>query len=193
MIVIEKNEYENILKNEQLSMSSKDNIIDIYHCNNWDHFTMHWDEPNKNDTPSYIDFFFDSKSMVCFFKEFLENVDFNNCYISSFYNDKYKLKLFDDDVCKDIYNEFKTLFNSLGLKINTSKAIQMSKIEFIDWCDRFSIGGFCGVSEYSVLIPELNILILPHHHMNYLICSNNKQSLIPKLTSIPMNDLLLDY
>lgn len=135
--------------------------MDVYHRNNWDRFTMHYDEECKNEYPSYIDFFFDAKSMVDFLKTSIENEAFQECYIAPLYNDKYKLKVFDDDVCKDIYDEFKKLLNSLGLKINTSCAIQMNKEELLLWFDKLSVGGFCGISQYSIVIPELDLLIIP--------------------------------
>lgn len=181
MIVIKREEYDEIMKKLNLSIELEDKCIDIYHKNNWDRFTMHYDEESKNECPSYIDFFFNAKVMVDFIKAFIEKENFENCYIAPIYNDKYKLKHFDDDVCKDVYDEFKTLLNSLGLKTNTSSAIQMNKNELLNWCDRISIGGFCGVSQYAIVIPELDILIIPHHHMNYLLYSNDKETLLSEL------------
>ena len=193
MFVVKKEEYVKILEKLNLSIESQEKCIDVYHKNNWDRFIIHYDEVCKNECPSYIDFFFDAKSMVDFLKTFIEKETFQECYIAPLYNDKYKLKVFDDDVCKDVYDEFKKLLNSLGLKINTSCAIHMKKEEFLNWCDRFSIGGFCGVSEYSVIIPELNLFILPHHHMNYLIYTGNKKSILLRLLTIKTDECLIDY
>lgn len=181
MIVIKREDYEEILKKLNLSIQSNEKCIDVYHKNNWDRFTMHYDEENKNDCPSYIDFFFNAKVMVDFIKDFIEKENFEKCYVAPVYNDRYKLKSFDDDVCKDVYDEFKTLLNSLGLKTNTSCAIQMQKNELLNWCDRISIGAFCGVSQYAIVIPELDLLIIPYHHMNFLLYSNDKDTLLTKI------------
>lgn len=181
MIVIKREDYEEILKKLSLSIESTEKCIDVYHKNNWDRFTMHYDEENKNECPSYIDFFFNAKVMVDFLKTFIEKENFEKCYIAPLYNDRYKLKSFDDDVCKDVYDEFKALLNSLGLKTNTSSAIQMQKNELLKWCDRISIGAFCGVSQYAIVIPELDLLIIPYHHMNFLLYSNDKDTLLTKI------------
>ena len=154
---------------------------------------MHWDEENRNDSVSYIDFFFDAKLMVDLFREFIDKEKFEICFIAPLYNDMYKLKLFDDAVCRDIYDEFKKLLNSLGLKVNTSSAVEMTKEEFLNWCDRFSIGGFCGVSKYVLIIPESNILIFPHHHMNYMIYSNNKDFIISELSNRKLDGILIEW
>ena len=190
MIVIKREDYEEILKKLNLSIESNEKCIDVYHKNNWDRFTMHYDEGNKNECPSYIDFFFNAKIMVDFLKTFIENENFEKCYIAPIYNDRYKLKTFDDDVCKDIYDEFKTLLNSLGLKTNTSCAIQMDKDELLCWCDRISVGAFCGVSQYAIVIPKTDILIIPYHHMNYLMYSNDKDALLTKLNFDDTGELM---
>lgn len=175
-------EYEKVLKSLNVSMNSEEKCIDIYHKNNWDRFTMHFREESENKCPSYVDFFFDAKEMVDFLKAFLKKEKFEKCYVAFRYNEKYKLKFYDDDVCKDIYDEFKKLLNSLGLKINTSCAIEMDKIEILNWCDRISIGAFSGVSEHVIVIPELEIIINPYHHMNYLIYFNNGETLLKKIS-----------
>lgn len=193
MFVVKREGYEKILKKLNLSIESKEKCIDVYHKNNWDRFTMHYDEENKNECPSYIDFFFNAKAMVDFMKTFIEKENFEKCYIAPLYNDKHKLKFFDDDVCKDIYDEFKTLLNSLGLKTNTSSAIQMQKNELLHWCDRISIGAFCGVSQYAIAIPELDLLIIPYHHMNYLLYSNNKDVLLTKIIVDDTGELKYQY
>ena len=191
MLVIENIEYKELFKDTKQLMHSKENIIDVYHKNNWDHFHIHCDDEKKQYEPSYIDFFFDAKSMVLFITQFLKDTNFEFCYITPIYNDKYKLKLFDDDICKDVYNEFKTMINSLGLKVSTKDTIQMTKHEFIDLCGLFSVGGFCGVSNYSILIPELNIIIVPHHHMNYLIYTDEKEKMIGKLNDTNLQEILI--
>lgn len=193
MLVIKRDEYNNIFNKMNLSIESKEKSIDVYHRNNWDRFTMNYDEETKNETPSYIDFFFNAKSMTTFIKEFWERENFKVCYIAPLYNDKYKLKFFDDDVCKDVYCELKRLLNSLGLKVNTSSAIQMSKEELLIWIDRLSVGGFCGVSQYLINIPELEMLIIPYHHMNYLIYSNSKKELLTKINTDDSSDVLIQY
>ena len=91
-------------------------------------------------------------------------------------------------MCKDIYDEFKTLLNSLGLKTNTSCAIQMNKSEMLNWCDRICVGAFCGVSQYAIVIPELDLLIIPYHHMNFLLYSNDKDALLTKI-NINISDI----
>lgn len=159
MVVIKREEYEEIISKLNLSIKCEDKCIDIFHKNNWDRFTMHYDEESKNDCPSYIDFFFNAKVMVDFLKTFIEKEYFEKCYIAPVYNDRYKLKSFDDDVCKDLYDEFKTLLNSLGLKTNTSCALVLNKQELLGWCDRISVGAFCGVSQYAIIIPESDLLI----------------------------------
>ena len=181
MNAITRNDYEKVIKSLNISMDSEEKCIDVYHKNNWDRFTMHFCEETENKCPSYIDFFFDAKEMVDFLKTFIEKGKFEKCYVASRYNGRYKLKFIDDDVCKDIYDEFKKLLNSLGLKINTCCAIEMDKTEILNWCDRISIGAFSGVSEYVIVIPELEIIINPHHHMNYLIYSNNTEELFTKI------------
>lgn len=181
MIAVKKEIYKEIVKKMNVSIESQEQCIDVYHKNNWDGFTMHYDEECKNECPSYIDFFFNAKAMVDFFKNFINKETFEQCYIAPFYNDKYKLKMINDDVCKDVYDEFKRLLNSLGLRTNTSSAIQMQKEELLQWCDRISIGAFCGVSQYVIAIPEKDLLIIPHHHMNYLIYSNKRKELLTKI------------
>lgn len=181
MIAFKRVDYEKIIKKLNLSIESTEKCIDVYHKNNWDRFTMHYDEENKNECTSYIDFFFNSKAMVDFIRDFIEKENFEKCYIAPVYNDRYKLKSFDDDVCKDVYDEFKTLLNSLGLKTNTSSAILLNKKEILEWCDRISVGAFCGVSQYSIVIPESDLLVIPYHHMNFLIYSNDKAALLTKI------------
>ena len=183
MKVVNRKDYEKVLKSINLSMESNENYIDVYHKNNWDRFTIHFNEESKNECPSYIEFFFNAKELVDFLKTFIEREKFEKCYIASLYNEKYKLKLFDDDVCKDVYDEFKRLLNSLGLKTNTSCAIEMNKEELLSFCDIISIGAFSGVLEYIIVIPELEIIINPHHHMNYLIYSNNREALLTKISA----------
>ena len=173
-------------------MKSRENCIDIYHNNNWDRFTIHWNETNKNDCPSYIDFFFDSKTMVTFFNDFIERQEFDKCLVAPFYTDRYKLKKINDDVCKDVYDEFKRMLNSLGLKVNTNCALQMNKKELLKWSDRISVGGFCGVSEYVILIPELNYLIYPYHHMNYLIYTKDKCQLLKYIYPIDEEEISVE-
>lgn len=142
--------------------------LDVYHSNNWDHFVMHWDEVIKNETPSYIDFFFDGFKMIELLKQIISECDFEDCYFSCIFPKKYKLKKSDDAICQDIYSEFQILMKSLGLRISTNKAIKMKKEEFLKWCDRFSFGGFSGISDYFILIPKIELIIKAHHHMNYL-------------------------
>ena len=193
MFTLTRKEYEKLLDGLKLSIEMQEKSIDVYHRNNWDRFTMNYDEETKNENPSYIDFFFDAKSMTTFIKKFLNGESFKECYIASLYNDRYKLKIFNDDVCKDVYFELKKLLNSLGLKVNTSCAIQMSKEELLIWIDRLSVGGFCGVSQYSINIPELEMLIIPYHHMNYLIYSNSKKELLTKINTDDSSDVLIQY
>lgn len=193
MEVINKETYKEISKKLNISIESKEKCVDVYHKNNWDRFTMHYDEENKNECPSYIDFFFNAKVMVDFLKTFIENEAFEKCYIASLYNDRYKLKYFDDDVCKDIYDEFKTLLNSLGLKTNTSCAIEMKKSEILNWCDRICVGAFCGVSQYAIVIPESDLLIIPYHHMNFFLYSNDKVTLLTKININDIEEVLYQY
>lgn len=193
MFVVKREEYETLLDRLKLSVEMQEKSIDVYHKNNWDRFAMHYDEESKNECPSYIDFFFNAKSIIAVLKSFLENENFQNCYIAPIYNDKYKLKVFDDDVCKDVYDELKRLLNSLGLKVNTSCAIKMCKEELLMWFDRFSIGGFCGVSQYSIVIPEIDLLIIPYHHMNYLLYSNDKDALLTKFNINDMEEVMYQY
>lgn len=54
MIVIKREDYEKIIKKLSLSIESIEKCIDVYHKNNWDRFTMHYDEENKNECPSHI-------------------------------------------------------------------------------------------------------------------------------------------
>lgn len=192
MVAIQRDEYKKISTNMQISFGLKEQCIDIYHKDNWDRFTMHWDEETKNECPSYIDFFFDAKEMVDFIKVFLSKKNFCECFIAPIFNDKYKLKEFDDDICKDIYDEFKRFLNSLGLKVNTSCAIKMSKDELLRWVDRLSLGGFCGVSEYLITIPEEKILIYPHHHMNYLIYAREKEKIIQDISNVISDKIQYD-
>lgn len=192
MLVVQRDEYEKILSGMNLSLTSKEKCIDAYHKNDWDRFTMHCSGDKKNECPSYIDFFFDAKSMVQFIYGFIKEKVFEKSYIAPLYNDRYKLKKDDDDVCMDIYDEFKKLLHSLGLRVNTNSAIQMSKDELLNWCGRLSIGGFCGVSEYAIIIPEQNLLVIPHHHMNYLIYTNNKDELLKWITVEISDEILVD-
>ena len=189
MVIVKRNEYNKIFNKMRISMESRENCIDIYHKNNWDRFTVHWDEANKNDCPSYIEFFFDAKTMVTFFNDFIERQEFDKCLVAAFYTDRYKLKRINDAVCEDVYDELKRLLNSLGLKANTNCALEMSKEELLKWSDRISIGGFCGVSEYVILIPELNYLIFPYHHMNYLIYTNDKRKLLESIYLIKAEEI----
>ena len=92
----------------------------------------------------------------------------------------------------DIYDEFKKLLHSLGLRVNTNNAIQMSKEELLGWSDRLSIGGFCGVSEYTIVIPEQNLLIMPHHHMNYLIYTNNKTEFLKRIVVENSDEVMIE-
>ena len=192
MKVISRSEFDKMINNMGLVLEDKEKCIDVYHKNNWNRFVMHWDEETKNEQPSYIDFFFDAKSMVQFIYSFIKEEVFEKCFIASLYNDRYKLKKDDDDVCMDIYDEFRKLLHSLGLRVNTNSAIQMSKDELLNWCDRLSIGGFCGVSEYSIIIPEQNLLIMPHHHMNYLIYANNKTELLKRIVVENSAEVMID-
>ena len=183
MKVVNRKDYEKMMKIMNLSMESNENCIDVYHKNNWDRLTIHFNEALKDERVSYIKFFFNAKEIIDFMKSFIKNEKFEKCYIASLYNEKYKLKLFEDDVCKDIYDEFKRLLNSLGLKTNTSCAIEMNKEELLSFCDIISIGAFSGVLEYIIVIPELKIVINPHHHMNYLIYSDNREVLLTKINA----------
>lgn len=130
--------------------------------------------------------------MVQFIYSFIKEEMFEKCYIAPIYNDCYKLKKGDDDICMDIYDEFKRLLHSLGLRVNTNNAIQMNKDELLNWCDRLSVGGFCGVSEYSIIIPEQNLLIVPHHHMNYLIYTNNKAEFLKRIVDEISDEIMID-
>ena len=76
MLVIKRRVYEEILKQLNLSIESKEKCIDVYHKNNWDRFTMHYNEKNKNECPSYIDFFFNAKVIVDFLKVFIQKENF---------------------------------------------------------------------------------------------------------------------
>ena len=181
MKVVSRKDFEKVLKSINMSMESKENCIEVYHKNNWDRLTIHFNEPSKDECISYINFFFDAKEIIDFIKTFIEKEEFEKCYIASLYNEKYKLKLFDDDVRKDIYDEFKRLLNSLGLKTNTSCAIEMNKKDLLSLCDIISIGAFSGVLEYIIVIHDLKIIINPHHHMNYLIYSDDKEKLLSQI------------
>ena len=192
MLAIKRIEYEKIVHSMKLPLESRENCIDVYHKNNWDRFTMHYDEAKKNECPSYIDFFFDAKSMVRFIDDLIKKEVFERCFIAPLYNERYKLKKDDDDVCMDIYDEFKKLLHSLGLRVNTNNAIQMSKEELLGWSDRLSIGGFCGVSEYTIVIPEQNLLIMPHHHMNYLIYTNNKTEFLKRIVVENSDEVMIE-
>ncbi len=163
-----------IIKSEICSIDRKADL-DMYHTNNWDRYSIHYDESNKEHDASYIDYFFDAKDIITLFNKVIINLNFDRCYMVNLNNTKYKLKHPTNDVERDIYDEFKKMLNSLGLRVNTSSAIEMTKNEFINWSDRFSIGGFINMSEYVLLIPSLDLIIVPYHHMNYLFYCNNEE------------------
>lgn len=177
MRTIEKEAFEEVLKNTGVTNEYLEQkcSLDVYHSNNWDRFVMHWDEVTKNEMPSYIDFFFDGFKMIELLKQIIGEYAFDDCYLSCIFPKKYKLKKSDDAICQDIYSEFQILMKSLGLKISTNKAIKMKKEEFIDWCDRYSFGGFSGISDYFILIPEKRLIIKAHHHMNYLFYTEDAE------------------
>lgn len=167
--------------NKMRDILNDKNAVSIYHKNNWDHLVVHWGEKNENQTPSYIDFFFDAAYMVGFFRRFLDDLDFKYAYLSSIFPKAYKLRTNDDDVSRDVYDEYRRLFKKLGLKINTSKSIMMTKEEIINWCDRFSVAGFMGLSEFYLIIPEQKIIIEAHHHMNYVIYAKDKEKVLSQI------------
>ena len=182
MLVVKK-EYEKNIKKLKKTFITKE-YLDVYHTNNWDRFTAEYDEGENKKHVSHIDFFNNAFQMTGLLKRFLENEPFSVCYVVPIYNDKYKIKLFEDDISKELYNEFKMLLNSLGLKVTTSRTLQMTKEEILMWIDRFSIGGFCGVLEYAILIPEMNIAVWPHHHMNYLVFAVEKEKIANKISEL---------
>lgn len=51
MLAIKRIEYEKIVHIMKLPLESKESCIDVYHKNNWDRFTMHYDEETKNECP----------------------------------------------------------------------------------------------------------------------------------------------
>lgn len=191
MAIIERKDYDELLHSSNICLEDRNRIIDIYHKNNWDQFVIEWDNENRNETPSYIDFFFDSKSMVEFLAKWIMDMDFNKSYIAPLYCCKYKLKIIDDDVCKDVYDELKKLFNSMSLKVNTNKAIVMNKDELLKWISRISIGGFTNVSEHAIFIPDKELIIQPHHHMNYLIYTNDTGEIISEIKKYIDGEILI--
>ena len=192
MFVIDRKEYDKLLLSSNICLENNNDIIDIYNKNNWDQFVKEWDNSSRNETPSYIDFFFDSKNMVDFLSAWIHDMDFRISYIAPIYNCKYKLKIIDDDVCKDIYDEIKKLFNSLSLRVSTNKVIAMNKDELLNWLSRLSIGGFTNVSEHAIFIPDKKILIQPHHHMNYLIYANNRNEIMSEIKKYIVEDIIVE-
>lgn len=190
MNILTRQEYENIMKGLAINANIRKCDIDVYHKNNWNGFDNY---SGKSTMPSYIDFFFDSKTMVDFFKKFIAGKQFTACYLATAYHEKYKLKHIDNPICEDVFNEFRKMLHSLGLRITTYDAIRMNKQEFLNWCDRFSIGGFCGVSDYTVLIPELKLSVKPHHHMNYLFYTGDKKNLLTDLLKYKNAEVLMEY
>ena len=70
---------------------------------------------------------------------------------------------------------------SMSRQQNRPSVPQLNKKEILEWCDRISVGAFCGVSQYSIVIPELDLLVIPYHHMNFLLYSNDKAALLTKI------------
>ena len=190
MFVINRKEYDELLLSSKICLENKNSIIDIYNKNNWDQFVKEWDTERRNETPSYIDFFFDAKNMVDFLTSWIHNMDFKVSYIAPVYRCKYKLKIIDNDVCKDVYDEMKKLLNSLSLKVSTNKAIAMNKDELLLWLSRISIGGFTNVSDYVIFIPNKEIVIQPHHHMNYLIYCKNTNEVMSEVKKYTISDII---
>ena len=57
----------------------------------------------------------------------------------------------------------------------------MTKEEIINWCDRFSVAGFMGLSEFYLIILEQKIIIEAHHHMNYVIYAKDKEKVLSQI------------
>lgn len=146
--------------------------FDIYHVDDWDHRIKDYSNSDERVYASNVDFFFDSKDMTDFLKEFLRFIDFDKCYILSLYHTNNKIAKGNSSVENDIYEEYKIMLNSVGLSVNTFDTVQMTKDEIINWCKYFSVAGFMGISNFSLIIPKADITIIAHHHMNYLIYSD---------------------
>ncbi len=154
------------VQREVKTLCAKENVLlDIWHKNEWDGCELH------DRDSSYIDFFFNAKEMVEFLVCVLNALAFDTCIFAPC-SCRYRLKTPNDDVSSDIYDEYKRFLHSAGLRVNTNRGILLTKTELLGWADRFSLGGFSDVAEYSVIIPECGTMIVPHHHMNYLITTD---------------------
>ena len=192
MEVIEREHYNNILKNSVLSSFELEDMIplDIYHVNNWDRLIKNWDDDKRNEEPFIADFFFDSKDMIEFIKLLLKEIDISVCYFAPVYSG-YKLLKPIDNMTESIYCQMKQFLNSIGLRSNTTKAIKLNKDELFEIIELWSVVGFSGLAEYSILLPENKLLITAYHHMNYLIYTNEKIDIKPIIKRYSTDSVIL--
>ncbi|SMC48556.1 hypothetical protein SAMN02745168_1168 [Papillibacter cinnamivorans DSM 12816] len=156
--------------------------IDVYHTHNWDHIIKHWDEDSKrNENPALREFYFDLQDMLEFLSDYLSTLTYKEAIFASLYGGRFVGIPYTKEFIPCV-DELTKWLHANNMRINSSAGLLVTKKELLDCIGMISECGFMGMTRLFILIPESGVAITAHHHMNYLIYTNdfNKQRLIIK-------------
>lgn len=164
--------------------------IDIFHIHNWDHTIKHWDEDVKRDVnPPMREFYFDLNDMLIFIKNYLNKLSFKEAILASLYGGRF-IGVPYDEYYKQCVEEVTKWLHAQKMRINSNDGLFLTREELLDCIDMISESGFMGMSGLCVFIPEAGVVIVLHHHMNYLIYTNEtekQKSIIKGLVELQPN------
>ena len=160
--------------------------MDVFHIHNWDHDIMYWDQKNqRNEHPLLKEFYFDLEEMLIFIRGYLNKLGFREAILASQNGGRFIGVPYDEGY-KHCVEQITKWLRTHHMRVNSSGGLLVNKAELLNCIDIVSESGFLGMSGLCVFIPEAGIVILSHHHMNYLVYAKDKdyqKTLIKSLTA----------
>ncbi len=185
---IERKVLYQLLKEVQLTTPDLEDMhpLDVYHLHEWDHSVIFWEDDSlRNEHVPMREFYFDMKEMLVFFNGYLQRLSFSQAYIAPLYNGRFIGHPYDEHYAF-IVKEITAWLHLHGMRINSAACLSVDRQELLEITAMLSEAGFLGMSRLHVFIPEAKVVIEPHHHMNYLIYTHQKEvqkSLLQEVTA----------
>lgn len=174
---IERRELRRLLKAARLTTPELENMqtLDVYHAHGWDHDIIFFEDDSlRNEHVPMREFYFDMKDMLRFFKDFLQRLSFSQAYIAPLYNGRFIGRPYDERYAP-VEKEITAWLHVHGMRINSAAGMAVDKKELLEIAAMLSEAGFLGMSRLHVFIPEAEVVIEPHHHMNYIFFAHQAE------------------
>ena len=150
--------------------------LDVYHLHKWDHDIAFWEDDSLgNECVPMREFYFDMNEMLAFFLGYIRQLSFSQAYIAPPWGGRFIGRPYNERFAP-VVSEVTAFLHARGMRINSAAALMANKQELIDSAAMLSEAGFLGMSWMHMFIPEAGIAIEPHHHMNYLIYTHEKEA-----------------